>query len=127
MVFDHVGCVVVLSESTADGRPIGAATKRDALAWWLAKTPSDARVDAVCARPLTTASEDMCREEAACIMTRMRIHHLIVTADDGAFAGVLSAWDVARDVGRAWSLPFWEEFFARVRRPRIRDGAAPSA
>lgn len=127
MVHDHLGCVVVLSENSMDGRPVGVATKRDALAWWLEKTPLDTRIDAVCNRPVTTASDGMSREEAASIMARARIHHLVVTTDDGAFAGVVSSWDVARSVGRQWSLPFWDEFFARVRRPRIRDGAVPSA
>ena len=62
----------------------------------------------------------MSRDEVASAMTRRRVHHVVVTDSEGFFLGIVSSWDVARDVGRGWELPFWEEFFDRVHRPRIR-------
>lgn len=96
-------------------------TKRDALEWWLENVPLESLVGAVANKAVVSASPWMSRDETASAMIRHRVHHVVVTDSGGFFVGIVSSWDVAGDVGRAWDLPFWEEFLDRVRRPRIRD------
>tara|TARA_B100000683_G_scaffold122466_1_gene120114 strand:- start:536 stop:1099 length:564 start_codon:yes stop_codon:yes gene_type:complete len=98
------------------------ATKLDALEWWMEKLSMECLVGAVANKTVVSASPGMSRDEVASAMTRGRAHHAVVTDSEGFFLGIVSSWDVARDVGRGWELPFWEEFFDRVRRPRIRGG-----
>ena len=98
------------------------ATKLDALEWWMEKLSMECLVGAVANKTVVSASPGMSRDEVASAMTRGRAHHVVVTDSEGFFLGIVSSWDVARDVGRGWELPFWEEFFDRVRRPRIRGG-----
>ena len=98
------------------------ATKLDALEWWMEKLSMECLVGAVANKTVVSASPGMSRDEVASAMTRRRTHHVVVTDSEGFFLGIVSSWDVARDVGRGWELPFWEEFFDRVRRPRIRGG-----
>ena len=98
------------------------ATKLDALEWWMEKLSMECLVGAVANKTVVSASPGMSRDEVASAMTRGRAHHVVVTDSEGFFLGIVSSWDVARDVGRGWELPFLEEFFDRVRRPRIRGG-----
>ena len=86
------------------------------------KLSMECLVGAVANKTVVSASPGMSRDEVASAMTRGRAHHVVVTDAEGFFLGIVSSWDVARDVGRGWELPFWEEFFDRVRRPRIRGG-----
>ena len=86
------------------------------------KLSMECLVGAVANKTVVSASPGMSRDEVASAMTRGRAHHVVVTDSEGFFLGLVSSWDVARDVGRGWELPFWEEFFDRVRRPRIRGG-----
>lgn len=86
------------------------------------KLSMECLVGAVANKTVVSASPGMSRDEVASAMTRGRAHHVVVTDSEGFFLGIVSSWDVARDVGRGWELPFLEEFFDRVRRPRIRGG-----
>ncbi|OUS44902.1 hypothetical protein BE221DRAFT_199669 [Ostreococcus tauri] len=114
MVYDSsVGCVVVL-DPNGDGTPRGIITKSDALEWFLQRIPLETTCALVMNANVTCASPMMTAEEVGALLTRKRVHHLAVTDDDGAFAGVASSWDVARECGRRWTLPFWDEYLERV-------------
>ncbi len=75
------------------------------------KLSMECLVGAVANKTVVSASPRMSRDEVASAMTRRRVHHVVVTDSEGFFLGIVSSWDVARDVGRGWELPFWEEFF----------------
>lgn len=107
------------------GKPVGVVTKADALEWWLEKLPMDCACGAVANKAVIQASPWMTRDEVSAVLMRNRVHHVAVTDRDGVFVGLVSAWDVAREVGRAYELPFWQEFFERVRQPRLR-GSRPT-
>ena len=114
------------------GKPVGVVTKADALEWWLEKLPMDCACGAVANKAVIQASPWMTRDEVSAVLMRNRVHHVAVTDRDGVFVGLVSAWDVAREVGRAYELPFWQEFFERVRQPRLRGSlstrsSAPAA
>ena len=121
LAYDGVGCVCVLDA----GKPVGVVTKADALEWWLEKLPVDCACGAVANKAVIQASPWMTRDEVSAVLMRNRVHHVAVTDRDGVFVGLVSAWDVAREVGRAYELPFWQEFFERVRQPRLR-GSRPT-
>ncbi|ABP00738.1 predicted protein [Ostreococcus lucimarinus CCE9901] len=121
LAYDGVGCVCVLDA----GKPVGVVTKADALEWWLEKLPMDCACGAVANKAVIQASPWMTRDEVSAVLMRNRVHHVAVTDRDGVFVGLVSAWDIAREVGRAYELPFWQEFFERVRQPRLR-GSRPT-
>jgi len=110
LAYDGVGCVVVLDV----GKPVGMFTKRDALEAWLEAVPLDALCGSVANKTVITASPSMTRDEAAAIMMRHHVHHVCVTDGEGAFIGVCSSYDIARECGREACLPFWNEFMERV-------------
>ena len=86
------------------------------------KLSMECLVGAVANKTVVSASPKDVASRSATRPRRARAHHVVVTDAEGFFLGIVSSWDVARDVGRGWELPFWEEFFDRVRRPRIRGG-----
>lgn len=47
-------------------------------------------------------------------MMRHHVHHVCVTDAEGAFIGLYSTYDIARECGREACLPFWNEFMERV-------------
>lgn len=102
-------------------------TKRDALEWWLEKVPLDCQCGAVANKSVVVASPWMSKDEAAALLMRNRVHHVVVTDGEGVFTGILSSWDLARELGRNWELPYWEEFYERVRNPRQRISQTESA
>ena len=46
---------------------------------------------------LYTVAKGLPHDKAAEVFTEEKVHHAIVTDDDGKFAGLISAWDVAKE------------------------------
>ena len=46
---------------------------------------------------LHPARPDMHRDDAAELLQREKIHHAVVVNEDGAFVGLFSSWDIARE------------------------------
>lgn len=78
--------------------PVGIITKTDITKAYLAGVALDAKAESIMAKDLKTVSSNLARDDAAKIFEEHRIHHAIVVDDvDGHFAGLISAWDIAKE------------------------------
>ena len=59
--------------------------------------PLDTPVSQVMSTNLHPARPDMHRDDAAELLQREKIHHAVVVNEDGAFVGLFSSWDIARE------------------------------
>lgn len=90
---NNVGTLVVVDE---DRRPIGILTDRDIVMRVLAqdRDPFVTTLDEIMTRELRTIRESTAIEEALRIMRTAGTRRLVVVADDGTLAGILSVDDV---------------------------------
>jgi CBS domain-containing protein len=89
------GCAIVLRQ----GKPFGIVTERD-VTWKVAAKgldPKNVRVAEVMSTPLITIDPNADLAEAAKLMKKHGIRRLAV-AEEGALHGVLTAYDVARNL-----------------------------
>ena len=105
MVEKKIGAIVIL-DNDVNTKPVGLLTKSDFMTAYqkglsLDKTP----VEDLMSKHLFCLSKDMHKDEAAKFFGRNKVHHGIVTNDDGDFLGLISAYDLANDTAnehRAW-------------------------
>jgi len=105
MANKYVGAVVVLSGTEA----VGIVTKTDMTRAFMEQRTLSTQAQDIMKKNLVTVQSTMSRDEAAEVFERFGVHHAIVLqgtgAAPGAFAGLISAWDVAREVvldSKAW-------------------------
>ena len=95
---NRVGAVIVLEK----GRPAGIITERDILKKVSAqnKRPQDVPARSIMSSPLITIRAYDSVDTAAAAMTQNRIKRLPVVETDGSLAGMISATDIARKLGK---------------------------
>ena len=62
----------------------------------------------------------MSKDEAAETMRKHKLHHLLVTDDEGKFYGLISSYDIARETAldaKAWPRPETHQDFIHVSGP----------
>mmetsp|Transcript_9479 Transcript_9479/g.33015 ORF Transcript_9479/g.33015 Transcript_9479/m.33015 type:complete len:146 (-) Transcript_9479:97-534(-) len=103
MLGQHVGSVVVL-DATAS-KPVGIVTKSDVARAYAEGVPLEAPVSQVMSTTLFPLSCEASRDEAAEHLEQHHVHHAVIVDGSGAFVGVVSSWDVARECAldaKAW-------------------------
>ncbi len=93
MTKKNVSSLAVVHE---DGRPAGIVTERDLVRRICAtgKISSKVKVQEIISSPVKTINADTSIGEAADIMVRNRIRHLLVTEEDKKPIGIVSATDI---------------------------------
>ena len=98
----HVGSVVVMGDTD---NAVGLVTKTDLLKAYQESLPIDTKVDSIMSKQLKTVSDRASRDIAAGMFEKNMIHHVVVVKDDGKFAGIISALDIAKELSldsKAW-------------------------
>ncbi len=92
----HVGTLVVVSDSVTPVKPTGLLTDRDLVMEILAQgvNPELVTVGDIATRPVVTAREDDALFDAIQSMNRNAIRRLVVIDNDGVLTGLLSMDDV---------------------------------
>eukprot|EP00762_Andalucia_godoyi_P004419 ANDGO_08157.mRNA.1 Uncharacterized protein MJ0653 len=92
----HVGSVVI----SDNGRAVGLITKTDVIrsTFGLEQDPKTTLVGELATkRALVTIPSSKDVAQAAALIAENKIHHVVVTDEEGLFAGVISSWDIARE------------------------------
>jgi CBS domain-containing protein len=91
-----IGCVVVVS----GGKPVGVITKSDLLRALFQHKKEAATTPAsdIMSRTLYAIEETKTTADAAELISKYRIHHLVVVDNNGCFAGLLSSFDIVREL-----------------------------
>jgi CBS domain-containing protein len=90
---NKISAVVVLSGTA----PVGIITKTDLTKAYVAGASLDDKADSIMSKDLKTVKHDLPRDDAAKVFEQGRIHHAIVVGENGEFAGLISAWDIAKE------------------------------
>mmetsp|Transcript_15258 Transcript_15258/g.34091 ORF Transcript_15258/g.34091 Transcript_15258/m.34091 type:complete len:149 (+) Transcript_15258:294-740(+) len=90
---NKISAVVVVSGTA----PVGIITKTDLTKAYVAGASLDDKADSIMSKELKTVKHDLPRDDAAKIFAQGRIHHAIVIGENGEFAGLISAWDIAKE------------------------------
>lgn len=86
-------CVVVVDQ----GKPVGIVTERDVVRLFLANTLEEQPpLGAVMTHPVLTVDQHLPLVDAAHLMQEARTRHLVVTDNQGRYAGMLSEHDLMR-------------------------------
>lgn len=95
MLKKKIGCVVVVE----DGKAVGIITKTDLLREAYERGNPAALAHDVMSSNLLTIDVNAVRDEAADLLHKSFVHHLVVVRKDqgNAFAGLTSTWDVVRE------------------------------
>eukprot|EP00299_Pterocystis_sp_00344_P003672 c14438_g1_i1.p1 GENE.c14438_g1_i1~~c14438_g1_i1.p1 ORF type:complete len:143 (-),score=26.88 c14438_g1_i1:70-498(-) len=113
MVNARVSSVVVVTQHADGLHPEGLVTKTDILKAVFANGVSaSAPVEQIMSTNLVTIDGAAPRDGAAEEIMKKKVHHLLVVSATGRLQGVVSAWDIAREVtldGKAW--PYNREGF----------------
>ena len=113
MVDERIGCCVVVESIEGGGaalRPLGVVTKSDVCRAFLAgHSPDSALVDvlphAARGEGVRCVGEAVECAEAAEYLEASGVRHLVVKNSVGAFVGLVTAWDITRELAldtRAW-------------------------
>ena len=113
MVGERIGCCVVVESIEGGGaalRPLGVVTKSDVCQAFLrGHSPDSAVVDvmghAATGEDVRCVGEDVECAEAAEFLEASGVRHLVVKNSVGAFVGLVTAWDITRELAldtRAW-------------------------
>eukprot|EP00299_Pterocystis_sp_00344_P001086 c1077_g1_i1.p1 GENE.c1077_g1_i1~~c1077_g1_i1.p1 ORF type:complete len:156 (-),score=22.70 c1077_g1_i1:65-532(-) len=106
MVNSHVSSVVVASKVGDELHPEGLVSKTDVLkAVFVGGLSAADPVERIMSSNLVTITGDSERDEAAELIMKKKVHHLLVVSASGKLEGIVSAWDIAREVtldGKAW-------------------------
>jgi CBS domain-containing protein len=90
---NKISAVIVLSEDEA----AGIITKTDIAKAYKKGYPLEKTAASIMNTDLKTTNRGLAHDQAAAVFMKHKIHHAVVTDDEGKFVGVLSAWDVARE------------------------------
>ena len=82
--------------------------KKTVSQWYLESVPlNEADKKVMTSHPIAV-NMHMSKDEAAETMRKHKLHHLLVTDDDGKFYGLISSYDIARETAldaKAWPWP----------------------
>lgn len=93
LVDENIGAVPVIDD---DGRPLGIVTRADVLEEDELSLEGEATADELMRRSPITVEPTTPVTEAARLMTRQRVHHLLVVDGCGRLVGLVSSFDVVR-------------------------------
>mmetsp|Transcript_4267 Transcript_4267/g.5821 ORF Transcript_4267/g.5821 Transcript_4267/m.5821 type:complete len:154 (-) Transcript_4267:352-813(-) len=96
-----ISAVVVLKGDKA----VGIVTKTDITMGFKLQLALDSPVENIMATSIVTVKSSAPRDEAAAIIEKNKIHHLIVVGLMGEFVGLVSSWDITKECvrdGQAW-------------------------
>ena len=93
LVDENVGALPVIDE---DGNPLGIVTRADVLEEDEAEFDGEACAQELMRRLPITVTPTTPVAEAARLMTRQRVHHLLVVDGQGRLVGMVSSFDVVR-------------------------------
>lgn len=79
------------------GRPVGIITDRDIVVKWATKPVSDSRVAPIMTPSVVTCRADQTVEQAAYLMSDLRIRRLVVLDADDEVVGIVTLGDIASD------------------------------
>ena len=106
----QIGCVVVVEpRDQADGTvvlaPVGIVSTRDYVALVAARKDYDVQVATMMTHGIGSIAAGRACSDAAELMSKLKIHHIVVVGEDGRLLGLLSTLDVARETAadaNAW-------------------------
>ena len=128
MVEKHLGAIVVLDDNLGTKKAAGLLTKSDFLQAYQKGLPlATTAVEDIMSKHLYCMSKDMHKDEAAKFFGRNRVHHAIVTNDDGDFVGLISSYDITADTAnedRAW--PWIRSEDGRFHHPFRKNDTTPA-
>jgi len=94
-VLEHKISAVIVVE---DNKAVGIVTKTDLTRAFKKGYALDKTVDSIMTTTdLLTLNKDMPHDAATSIFNKNHVHHAIVIDDDGKLAGIVTAWDCARE------------------------------
>ncbi|CAL6307545.1 unnamed protein product [Bathycoccus prasinos] len=102
-----IGSLVVIDELDAE-KVHGIITHTDVSQWYLESVPLNEAVRKVMTSHPIAVNMHMSKDEAAETMRKHKLHHLLVTDDEGKFYGLISSFDIARETAldaKAWPWP----------------------
>lgn len=98
--------IVVTKDDEQNMTAVGLVSKTDLLrAIVLEKKDGAEPVSKIMTNGVVSINPNAPRDEAADVIMKQKVHHLIVTGESGKLIGIVSAWDIAREVtldGKAW-------------------------
>lgn len=97
LVDENIGAIPVVDDS---GLPMGLVTRADVLEEEELAFAQEATAAELMRRCPITVTPETFITHAARIMTRHRIHHLLVLDDEGELVGMLSSFDVVKWVAQ---------------------------
>ena len=91
---NHISSVVVVDGHKA----VGIVTKTDLTRAYKKGYTLDKTVDSIMTtKDLLTVNKDLPADSATAIFNENKVHHAVVVDDDGNLAGIVTAWDCARE------------------------------
>lgn len=92
-LLEKISAVVVL----IGDKPAGIVTKTDVARAYKKGFSIEALAGAIMTTDLYTVTKGLPRDKAAEVLIEEKVHHAIVIDEDEKFAGLISAWDVAKE------------------------------
>ncbi len=93
LVDENVGALPVIDD---DGNPLGIVTRADVLEEDEAEYDGEATAEELMRRAPITVTPTTPVAEAARLMTKQRVHHLLVVDGAGRLVGMVTTFDVVR-------------------------------
>lgn len=95
-ILEHrISAVIVVGP---DNAPVGIVTKTDTTRAYCKGIDLSTKVKSIMSKSnLLTIHKDLPHDAASSIFSKNKVHHAIVVDDDGKLAGVVTAWDCARE------------------------------
>lgn len=91
---ENIGSLLVVDQ----GKAVGIITERDIVQAISEDKPLTVKISEIMSTNLITAESNMDEAEAALLMSKMKIRHLVVT-EKGKIVGIISLRDIARALG----------------------------
>jgi len=92
---EKISAIVVVD---SDNKAVGIVTKTDITRGFKKGYPLDKTVDSIMTTTdLLSVNKNLPHDAASSIFSKNKVHHAIVVDDDGKLAGVVTAWDCARE------------------------------
>jgi len=128
MVEKKVGAIVVLDDSSDAKKALGILTKSDFLEAYQKELYLGTPVEKLMSKHLLCLKQNMPKDEAAKFFEKSKLHHAIVTNDEGEFVGIISSWDISAETAnenRAW--PWIRSEDGRFHHPTKDTSASPDS
>ena len=99
---------------------LGILTKSDITRAFAGGLPADTQAFEVMPDNLICVKDDTQTDDLADLIQQKHVHHLVVVDGDGNFAGIVSSWDVAREVALdAKAFPYNRELGQKWHSPKV--------